>query len=99
MISENTKTAIITFGLLFILCIIIYVVTDGGKHIMEETDTKISQKFEVIDSGEFNNIKYCIIYDKDTGVEYYTLCEGSNKGTLMPLYDTDGKILLYGVGE
>lgn len=95
MSNENPKIAtIVCVFLVVIICVLIAVVGTDKKSDFNKTD-----KFEILYNGEVDGMEYYIVHDKDTGVEYYMPSSGFNKGSLSVLYDTDGKVLLYGVGE
>lgn len=63
-----------------------------GMPTVEDVKKEKAQTYFIKISDEFNGI---IVYDVRTGVEYWLSDGMYNYGTLSPLYNADGSLMIY----
>ena len=87
---------------LTLLVILLMLVLTGCKTTTttyEDGEKDLWDKFVVIESySNMDNGTLCIVYDKDTKVEYYMVCYSHRFG-ICPVYNADGTIKVYEEGE
>lgn len=99
MIREQYR--VLDILIVLILCIIcVYASIKMWKNYLKTKEIRVESRFETIDTWREENeidspIKYQLVFDKETGVEYYQV-----DGVICcPRYDENGEIVIYKIGE